>query len=69
MTEYKVGDTVYIKATVIEVPHTIPNGDQTKTKLYGLALSNSNDPTDNGRRIWAHPNEITTQEELQNEKH
>lgn len=58
MTEYKVGDPVLIKATVIEVPHTIPNGDQTKTKLYGLALYNSNDPTDNGRRIWAHPNEI-----------
>lgn len=69
MIEYKVGDTVYVKATVIEALHTIPNGDQTETKLYGLALYNSNDPTDNGRRIWAHPNEITTQEELQNEKH
>ena len=59
MTEYKVGDTVYIKATVVDI---------VGTKLYGLALYNSNDPTDNGRRIWAHPNEITTQEELQNEK-
>ena len=67
MTEYKVGDTVYIKATVVDVPKVIPNG--IKTKLYGLALFNSNDSTDDGRRIWAHPNEITTQEELQNEKH
>lgn len=67
MTEYKVGDTVYIKATVVEAPHSLPNGGE--TKLYGLALFNSNDSTDDGRRIWAHPNEITTQEELQNEKH
>lgn len=57
MTEYKVGDTVYIKATVVDVPHSLPNGGD--TKLYGLALFNSNDPTDNGRRIWAHPNEIS----------
>lgn len=56
MAEYKVGDLVLIKAIVIEVPRTIPNGDQ--TRLYGLALYNSNDPTDNGRRIWCHPNEI-----------
>ena len=67
MTEYKIGDTVYIKATVVDVPKVIPDG--IKTKLYGLALFNSNDDTDDGRRIWAHPNEITTQEELQNEKH
>ena len=67
MTEYKVGDIVYIKATVIEVPKVTSDG--VKTKLYGLALFNSNDSTDDGRRIWAHPNEITTQEELQNEKH
>lgn len=67
MTEYKVGDTVYIKATVVDVPKVMSDG--IKTKLYGLALFNSNDNTDDGRRIWAHPNEITTQEELQNEKH
>lgn len=67
MAEYKVGDSVLIKATVVEVPHSLPNGGETKS--YGLALYNSNDPTDDGRRIWAHLNEITTQEELQNEKH
>lgn len=67
MTEYKVGDTVYIKATVVDVPKVMSGG--IKTKLYGLALFNSNDSTDDGRCIWAHPNEITTQEELQNEKH
>lgn len=67
MTEYKVGDTVYIKATVVDVPKVFPDGME--TKLYGLALFNSSDSTDDGRRIWAHPNEITTQEELQNEKH
>lgn len=67
MTEYKVGDTVYIKATVVDVPKVVQDG--VRTKLYGLALFNSNDNTDDGRRIWAHPNEITTQEELQNEKH
>ena len=67
MAEYKVGDSVLIKATVVEVPHSLPNGGE--TKLYGLALYNSNDPTDDGRRIWAHLNEITTQEELRNEKH
>lgn len=67
MTEYKVGDTVYIKATVVDVPKVTQNG--VHTKLYGLALFNSNDSTDDGRRIWAHPNEITTQEELQNETH
>lgn len=67
MAEYKVGDSVLIKAAVVEVPHSLPNGDE--TKLYGLALYNSNDPTDDGRRIWAHLNEITTQEEIQNEKH
>ena len=67
MTEYKVGDTVYIKATVVDVLKVMSDG--VKTKLYGLALFNSNDSTDDGRRIWAHPNEITTQEELQNEKH
>lgn len=67
MTEYKVGDTVYIKATVVDVPKVFPGGME--TKLYGLALFNSNDSTDDGRRIWAHPNEIMTQEELQNETH
>lgn len=55
MAEYKVGDSVLIKATVVEAPHDIPNG---RTKLYGLALFNANDPTDDGRRIWCHPNEI-----------
>ena len=57
MTEYKIGDSVLIKATVVEVPHSLPNGGE--TKLYGLVLYNSNDPTDDGRRIWCNPDEIT----------
>lgn len=62
MAEYKIGDTVYIKATVVDVPKVFPGG--TKTKLYGLALFNSNDSTDDERRIWVRPDEIVTQEEL-----
>lgn len=45
-----------IKATVVEVPHSLPNGGE--TKLYGLALYNSNDPTDDGRHVWCNPDEI-----------
>jgi len=62
MVEYKVGDSVLVKATVVEVPHSLPNGGE--TKLYGLALYNSNDPTDDGRRIWCHSNEIVKDEDI-----